>query len=47
LQQSDRYRVGGARDLSTAIIGRRASECELELLLLLDPAGAAEPRRHA
>ncbi|MBV9016335.1 MAG: phosphotransferase family protein [Alphaproteobacteria bacterium] len=40
LQQSDRYLVGGARDLSTAIIGRRAGECELELLLLLDPPGS-------
>src|SRR5712671_3975175 len=40
LQQSDRYLVGGARDLSTAIIGRRATECELELLMLLDPDGA-------
>ena len=40
LQQSDRYLHGGARDLSTAIIGRRASECELELLMLLDPGGA-------
>src|SRR6202023_2666055 len=38
LQQSDRYLTGGARDLSTAIIGRRAGECELELLMLLDPA---------
>jgi len=48
LQQSDRVLVGGARDLSTAIIGRRASECELELLMLLDPDGApAEFRRHA
>jgi aminoglycoside phosphotransferase (APT) family kinase protein len=37
LQQSDRVLVGGARDLSTAIIGRRATECELELLMLLDP----------
>ena len=42
LQQSDRYLLGGARDLSTAIIGRRAGECELELLLLLYPAGAPE-----
>ena len=40
LQQSDRYLLGGARDLSTAIIGRRAGECELELLVLLDPGGA-------
>jgi len=39
LQQSDRCLLGGARDLSTAIIGRRATECELELLMLLDPAG--------
>jgi aminoglycoside phosphotransferase (APT) family kinase protein len=39
LQQSDRHLLGGARDLSTAIIGRRAGECELELLMLLDPDG--------
>src|SRR5439155_7594459 len=39
LQQSDRYLVGGARDLSTAIIGRRATECDLELLMLLDDDG--------
>src|SRR5437763_5447798 len=39
LPQSDRVLLGGARDLSTAIIGRRASECELELLFLLDTAG--------
>ena len=48
LQQSDRHLLGGARDLATAIIGRRASECELELLLLLEPGGVpAELRRHA
>ena len=48
LQQSDRHLIDGARDLATAIIGRRASECELELLMLLDPDGApAEFRRHA
>ena len=48
LQQSDRYLIGGARDLATAIIGRRASECELELLMLLDPAsGPAEVGRDA
>jgi aminoglycoside phosphotransferase (APT) family kinase protein len=46
LQQSDRFLIGGARNLSTAITGRRATECELELLMLLDPAGAAE-RAHA
>jgi aminoglycoside phosphotransferase (APT) family kinase protein len=46
LQQSDRVLLGGERDLSTAIIGRRADECELELLMLLDPGGApAELRR--
>jgi aminoglycoside phosphotransferase (APT) family kinase protein len=39
LQQSDRVLVGGARELSTAIIGRRATECELELLMLLDGDG--------
>src|SRR5947207_10548577 len=45
LQQSDRYLLGGARDLSTAIIGRRAGECELELLRLLDPVGPPAPAR--
>src|SRR4051812_13853348 len=40
LQQSDRYLIGGARDLSTAVIGRRAGECELELVMLLDSGGA-------
>jgi aminoglycoside phosphotransferase (APT) family kinase protein len=42
LQQSDRFLLGGARSLSTAITGRRATECELELLMLLDPDGARE-----
>jgi aminoglycoside phosphotransferase (APT) family kinase protein len=42
LQQSDRCLPGGQRDLSTAIIGRRATECELELLLMLDPDGPPE-----
>jgi len=42
LQQSDRHLIGGVRDLSTAIIGRRATECDLELLLLLDPGGAPQ-----
>jgi aminoglycoside phosphotransferase (APT) family kinase protein len=37
LQQSDRHLIQGARDLVTAIIGRRATECDLELLMLLDP----------
>ena len=47
LQQSDRHLLGGARDLSTAIIGRRATECELELLMLLDPNGAPASCRQA
>lgn len=38
LQQSDRYRIGGEQSLSLAFIGRRATECELELLMLLDDA---------
>jgi aminoglycoside phosphotransferase (APT) family kinase protein len=42
LQQSDRHLIGGARDLSTAIIGRRATECDLELLMLLDPEPATQ-----
>jgi len=41
MQQSDRFLLGGARSLSTAITGRRATECELELLMLLDPGGVA------
>jgi aminoglycoside phosphotransferase (APT) family kinase protein len=41
MQQSDRYLIGGARNLSTAITGRRATECELELLILLNPDGIA------
>lgn len=43
LQQSDRHLIQGARDLVTAIIGRRATECDLELLMLLDPDGAPDP----
>ena len=39
LQQSDRFLIGGSRSLSTAITGRRATECELELLMLLDGEG--------
>ena len=41
MQQSDRFLRGGARSLSLAITGRRATECELELLMLLDPEGIA------
>jgi aminoglycoside phosphotransferase (APT) family kinase protein len=40
LQQSDRYLIGGERNLDLALTGRRATECELEILMLLDPAGA-------
>ncbi|HTW50689.1 MAG TPA: phosphotransferase family protein, partial [Stellaceae bacterium] len=47
LQQSDRFLIGGARSLSTAITGRRASECELELLMLLDGDGAAHRQTHS
>ena len=41
LQQTDRYLTGGERNLDLALTGRRATECELEILMLLDPAGAA------
>ena len=41
LQQSDRYMIGGERNLDLALTGRRASECELEILMLLDPGGVA------
>jgi aminoglycoside phosphotransferase (APT) family kinase protein len=40
LQQTDRYMVGGERSLDLALTGRRATECELEILMLLDPSGA-------
>ena len=40
LQQSDRHRLGGERSLDLALTGRRAGECELEILMLLDPGGA-------
>jgi aminoglycoside phosphotransferase (APT) family kinase protein len=41
LQQSDRYMIGGERNLDLALTGRRATECELEVLMLLDPGGAS------
>jgi hypothetical protein len=41
LQQSDRYMIGGERNLDLALTGRRATECELEILMLLDPGGVA------
>jgi aminoglycoside phosphotransferase (APT) family kinase protein len=40
LQQADRYMLQGERNLDLALTGRRASECELEILMLLDPGGA-------
>ena len=40
LQQSDRHMFGGERNLDLALTGRRATECELEILMLLDPGGA-------
>ncbi len=36
LQQSDRHMLGGERSLDLALTGRRADECELEILMLLD-----------
>jgi aminoglycoside phosphotransferase (APT) family kinase protein len=36
LQQSDRHMFGGERGLDLALTGRRAIECELEILMLLD-----------
>ena len=41
LQQSDRYMIGGECNLDLALTGRRATECELEILMLLDPGGVA------
>ncbi|MGH7028808.1 MAG: phosphotransferase family protein [Stellaceae bacterium] len=41
LQQSERHIAGGERSLDLALTGRRASECELELLMLLDPGAAS------
>ncbi|HEY1299501.1 MAG TPA: phosphotransferase family protein [Stellaceae bacterium] len=40
LQQSERHIQGGERSLDLALTGRRAGECELEILMLLDPGGA-------
>ncbi len=42
LQQSDRHILDGERDLDLALTGRRATECELEILMLLDPGGPPE-----
>lgn len=40
LQQSERHISGGERSLDLALTGRRASECELAILMLLDAGGA-------
>jgi aminoglycoside phosphotransferase (APT) family kinase protein len=40
LQQRDRYIFGGERNLDLALTGRRATECELEILMQLDTADA-------
>jgi len=40
LQQHDRYMIGGERSLDLALTGRRVSECELEILMLLDTSDA-------
>ncbi len=44
LQQSDRQMLGGERSLDLALTGRRASECELAILMLLDPGGEVSRR---
>jgi aminoglycoside phosphotransferase (APT) family kinase protein len=44
LQQSDRYMIGGERNLDLALTGRRATECELEVLMLLDPGRGPSSR---
>jgi hypothetical protein len=37
---SEQYMIAGERKLDLALTGRRATECELEILMLLDPDGA-------
>ncbi len=44
LQQSDRHIAAGERSLDLALTGRRAGECELEILMLLDPGRAPTSR---
>jgi aminoglycoside phosphotransferase (APT) family kinase protein len=44
LQQSDRYMIAGECNLDLALTGRRATECELEVLMLLDPRRAPSSR---
>ncbi|MGH7054153.1 MAG: phosphotransferase family protein [Stellaceae bacterium] len=45
LQQSDRYIFGGETDLDLALTGRRATESELEILMLIDPIPDARVQR--
>jgi len=50
LQQSDRYMIGGERNLDLALTGRPATEGELEILMLLDPGrepSSAPPDRRS
>jgi aminoglycoside phosphotransferase (APT) family kinase protein len=42
LQQSDRHIRAADHNLDLALTGRRATECELEILMLLDRGGAAD-----
>jgi aminoglycoside phosphotransferase (APT) family kinase protein len=42
LQQTDRYILAGEQNLDLALTGRRATECELEILMLLDRAAAGD-----
>jgi aminoglycoside phosphotransferase (APT) family kinase protein len=39
LEQCDRHMIGGESNLDLALTGRRATECELEILMLLDRGG--------
>jgi len=50
LEQTDRHMIGGERDLDLALTGRRATECELEILMLLDSGrepGSRPPDRRS
>jgi len=42
LQQRERFRRGGERSLDLALTGRRPSECEFELLRLIERAEQGE-----
>jgi aminoglycoside phosphotransferase (APT) family kinase protein len=47
LQQSDRHILGGEPSLDLALTGRRATECEMELLILLDGSCPVAPETPA